>query len=65
MRTGDGKISACFLLLTQKLKKNKQQQQTAQPYNAGIQLCGSHRGFPRQAITLTVYIASQKQLEKL
>lgn len=65
MRMGDGKISACFLLLTQKLEKNKQQQQTAQPYNAGIQLCGSHRGFPRQAITLTVYIASQKQLEKL
>lgn len=65
MRTGDGKISACFLLLTQKLEKNKQQQQTAQPYNAGIQLCGSHGGFPRQAITLTVYIASQKQLEKL
>lgn len=65
MRMGDGKISACFLLLTQKLEKNKQQQQTAQPYNAGIQLCGSHGGFPRQAITLTVYIASQKQLEKL
>lgn len=65
MRTGDGKISACFLLLTQKLEKNKQQQQTAQLYNAGIQLCGSHGGFPRQAITLTVYIASQKQLEKL
>lgn len=66
---GDGKISAYFLFVTFADSEIWEEQQAATdsityPYHAGIQLCGLHRAFPRQAFALTVYVASQKTAGK-
>lgn len=49
----------CFCWLRNLRRTTRSSKQHSLTNHAGIQFCGLHRTFPRQAISLTVYVASQ------